>query len=76
MPLLFCRPIRQHATGRQGLYRTLLVEQRSLPLASFKEMASDPTNDAPAGEADTLERKFWKNVPVSNAMPLSTLACW
>lgn len=52
------------------------MEQRSLPLASFKEMASDPTNDAPAGEADTLERKFWKNVPVSNAMPLSTLACW
>ena len=30
------RPIRQHATGRQGLYRLLLVAQRKLPLSEFK----------------------------------------
>lgn len=59
------RPIRQHATGRQGLYRTLLVEQKSLPLEVFRELAEDPCNAPPAGEPEALERKFWKNVPMN-----------
>lgn len=52
-------------TGRQGLYRTLLVEQKSLPLSKFKELAEDPANAPPALEPEALERKFWKNVPLN-----------
>jgi [histone H3]-trimethyl-L-lysine9/36 demethylase len=61
----FCRPIRQHATGRQGLYRTLLVENRSMPLQNFKDMTEEPTNAPPNLEPDELERKFWRNVPMN-----------
>lgn len=32
------RPIRQHATGRAGLYRTLMVESRSMQLSDFRDM--------------------------------------
>ena len=53
-----CRPIRQHATGRQGLYRTLLVEQRSMRLGDFKDLAADPSNRPPEGGPEALERKF------------------
>ncbi|KAG7667735.1 hypothetical protein Ndes2526B_g01867 [Nannochloris sp. 'desiccata'] len=59
------RPIRQHATGRQGLYRTLLVEQRSVNLPTFKAMSEEPTNAPPTAEPETLERKFWKNIPMN-----------
>jgi jumonji domain-containing protein 2 len=61
----FYRPIRQHATGRQGLYRTLLVEQRSVNLPTFKAMTEEPTNAPPSEDPETLERKFWKNIPMN-----------
>ncbi|GAB4816897.1 hypothetical protein N2152v2_003943 [Parachlorella kessleri] len=57
------RPIRQHATGKQGLYRTLMLEQKGLTLKEFKARANDPLNAPPAGaDLETLERKYWKNV--------------
>eukprot|EP00887_Chlorella_sp_A99_P000860 scaffold5.g860.t1 len=33
------RPIRQHATGRAGLFRTVLIEHRSMPLSEFRRAA-------------------------------------
>ena len=60
------RPIRQHATGRQGLYRTLLVENRSMLLSDFKEVAESGDTAPPKDtDSETLERKFWKNIPLN-----------
>ena len=42
-----CRPIRQHATGRAGLYRTLMVEAKKMRLDEFRDMAREPVNAAP-----------------------------
>ncbi|KAL4425515.1 hypothetical protein ABPG75_009531 [Micractinium tetrahymenae] len=64
------RPIRQHATGRQGLYRTLMVEAKKMRLDEFREMARQALNAAPKeaarggagerGEGPTVaEREGW-----------------
>jgi [histone H3]-trimethyl-L-lysine9/36 demethylase len=42
-----------------------LVEQRSVNLPTFKAMSEEPTNAPPSGEPETLERKFWKNIPMN-----------
>lgn len=61
-----CRPIRQHATGRQGLYRTLMVEGRRMALDEFRDMAREPLNVAPRNaEPEELERQFWRNVTLN-----------
>ena len=60
------RPIRQHATGRQGLYRTLLVEGKKLTLAEFQEAACEAVNAPPKdASVEDLERKFWCNVTLN-----------
>ena len=60
------RPIRQHATGRQGLYRTLMVEGRHMALDEFREMAREELNAAPReAEPEELERQFWRNVTLN-----------
>lgn len=60
------RPIRQHATGRQGLYRTLMVEGRRMALDEFRDMAREPLNVAPRNaEPEELERQFWRNVTLN-----------
>jgi jumonji domain-containing protein 2 len=65
------RPIRQHATGRAGLYRTLLVESKAMPLGDFRDMAREAINAAPKAEEgkepnpDELERQFWRNVTLN-----------
>lgn len=41
------------------------MEQRSVDLAGFKKMAEHPTNAAPTTDPETLERKFWKNIPMN-----------
>jgi len=58
------RPIRQHATGRRGVYRTLLVETRPMSLArDFRPIATGDDSLPPAGEdAEGVERRFWRNV--------------
>ena len=58
----------QHATGRKGLFRTLLVEQKPLSIKDdFKPMASKPENQPSKAALEdethsTLEREFWKKV--------------
>jgi jumonji domain-containing protein 2 len=56
------RPIRQIGTGKRGLYRTLLIEQKGMTLkGGFEQMATDPLNSPPKGaDPETLERKFWQ----------------
>lgn len=60
------RPIKQHATGKKGLYRTLLIEGKPLQLkggGGFEEQATAPDTQPPkADDASDLERKFWKNI--------------
>ena len=36
-----------------------------MDLPTFKKMAEDTTNAPPTTDPDTLERKFWKNVPMN-----------
>jgi len=46
------RPVRQHASGGRGVYRTCLLEERQLSLLGpngFKEKAEAPEAQAPGG---------------------------
>lgn len=63
-------PIRQHATGRGGIYRMLYVEQKAMSLKDdFRPMALDKENVAPStSDVFELERKFWKNVTLRPAL--------
>jgi len=62
------KAITQHATGRKGLFRTLLVEKKPLSVKhDFKPMAELPQNQPPNAVWDdqthaALEREFWKKV--------------
>ncbi|CAL8468488.1 g8028 [Coccomyxa elongata] len=58
------RPIRQHATGKRGLYRTLLVEQKPMSLAKdFRPIAVGDDSLPPAKETpEEVERRFWRNI--------------
>ena len=60
-PHIACR---QHATGKRGLYRTLLVEQRPMSLAKdFRPQALEDESLPPARETpEEVERRFWRNV--------------
>jgi len=62
------RPIRQHASGKCGVYRTILVEEKQMSLRyDFMPAATAPEGQPPAAELDDdrhldLERRFWRNV--------------
>jgi len=66
--LVIEKAIRQHATGRKGVYRTVLVEQKPMHVGSqFKPLADSKEKQPPRkGEdgfdLDAIERHFWKNV--------------
>lgn len=64
------RPIRQHATGRSGIFRMLYVEQKDMSLQrEFRPYATDKDNVAPStSDVKELERKFWKNVTLRPAL--------
>ena len=61
------RPIKQHASGKQGAYRTLLVEQKPLSLRDgFRPLAEAKENQPPATDCiEDLERHFWRNVTLN-----------
>ncbi len=62
------KAITQHATGRKGLFRTLLVEKKPLSVKhDFKPMAERPENQPSKAALEdpthaTIEREFWKKV--------------
>lgn len=58
------RPIRQVATGKRGLYRTLLIEHKGMTLRDGFEPVALAEENAPPKDADpeTLERKFWQQI--------------
>ena len=62
------KAITQHATGRKGLFRTLLVEKKPLSIKrDFKPMAELPENQPSKAALEdpthaALEREFWKKV--------------
>ena len=62
------KAITQHATGRKGLFRTLLVEKKPLSIKNdFKPMAELPENQPSKAALEdpthaALEREFWKKV--------------
>ncbi|KAK3281149.1 hypothetical protein CYMTET_11049 [Cymbomonas tetramitiformis] len=59
------KPIRQHATGRQGIFRSLLIENKGMSiLHDLKPLAESP-DCQPRSALDNyaaLEREFWKHV--------------
>ena len=69
-------PIRQHATGGRGVFRSMLIECKPLRLrgeaggaAGFRELALKQDQERPAGASpEELERRFWKNVTYSPPM--------
>ena len=76
--LVIDKAIKQHATGRKGIYRTFLVEQKPMNVGrDYKPLAEHPDKQVPrkakseasgdaqeAGDFDleAMERHFWKNV--------------
>ncbi len=58
------RPIRQHATGRRGVYRMLNEGRRAMSLArDFEPIATGDDSLPPSSEdAEAVERRFWRNV--------------
>eukprot|EP00898_Chlorokybus_atmophyticus_P004585 jgi/Chlat1/5127/Chrsp33S05029 len=63
------KPIRQHITGRHGVYSCVLVEGKRLTVREYKALAETPQHKTPeriaAGEFETLERAFWKTVTLT-----------
>uniref|UniRef100_A0A7S0MTN4 [Histone H3]-trimethyl-L-lysine(9) demethylase n=1 Tax=Pyramimonas obovata TaxID=1411642 RepID=A0A7S0MTN4_9CHLO len=58
------KPIRQHATGRKGLFRTLMLEGKPMSVRDeFRPMAESKENlpKTPDDMAE-LEREFWKRI--------------
>lgn len=64
LDLTIDRAIRQHATGKRGLYRALYLEQHAMSLKTeFKPIALDKENQPPANsDPQELERKYWKYI--------------
>ena len=74
--LVIEKAIRQHATGRKGVYRTVLVEQKPMRVGEFRAMAEQDDAQPPRGgrgenkgsgeckgfDLEATERHFWKNV--------------
>mmetsp|Transcript_31647 Transcript_31647/g.43897 ORF Transcript_31647/g.43897 Transcript_31647/m.43897 type:complete len:673 (+) Transcript_31647:311-2329(+) len=61
------KPIRQHATGRKGVFRTLMVEAKGMSvLEDFKPYAEREEYQPKFPDDDyALEREFWKKVTYS-----------
>jgi [histone H3]-trimethyl-L-lysine9/36 demethylase len=61
------RPIKQHATGRRGVFRTFLVEGKPLSVEKdfapvAKALANQPQD---SDDPSNIEREFWKKVTYS-----------
>jgi len=58
------KPIKQHATGRRGLFRTLLVEGKPMSVEKeFAPFATAPENQPySSDDLSKVEREFWKKV--------------
>ena len=62
------KPVRQHVTGKKGIYRTMLVESREMDMwRGFKRYAELKERKAPyvpegAENLEKNERHFWKNI--------------
>ena len=54
--LVIPKPIKQHATGGRGVFRTFLLEQKPMQV---RELAREKQ---PEFDLDSLERYFWKNI--------------
>ncbi|CAD7698279.1 unnamed protein product [Ostreobium quekettii] len=59
-------PIRQHAFGKAGAYRCLLVEQKGMSAADFERVAIGEASHVPPKvgrrDDDMCERAFWSSV--------------
>jgi hypothetical protein len=59
------KPIRQNATGRLGLFRTILIEEK--PMMVRDKFMKEALSTGPKHPTDNLEveREFWKKVTYS-----------
>eukprot|EP00891_Asterochloris_glomerata_P004705 jgi/Astpho2/4705/e_gw1.00067.210.1_t len=73
--IIIPKAIKQSASGRNGILRYTLLEQRPMSLSDFQKLAKAPHNQAPKKELDALhtlegrnamERRYWKSVATLN----------
>lgn len=56
-------PIIQRVEGKEGIYTSYNITQRSLRVSEFRDMANQAKYATPAhANYDELERKYWKNL--------------
>lgn len=56
------KPIRQHATGRLGLFRTILVEEKAMTVQDKFRKEAESTGPKHPSNPEEVEREFWKKV--------------
>ena len=59
------KPIRQHATGRLGLFRTILVEEKAMTVQDKFRKEAESTSPKHPTDPEEVEREFWKKVTYS-----------
>jgi jumonji domain-containing protein 2 len=56
-------PISQRVEGKEGIYTQYNIQQRSMTVGEFEELAKSSKYATPAHKSyDDLERKYWKNL--------------
>ena len=66
-------PIRQHLTGKQGVYMLNLVEEASMTATEYEEWTQKFTlSDKPTSTTsiEEIERRFWRNLRTTMTAPL------
>lgn len=58
-------PIRQEAMGKAGMYGVLMMQQKPMTIAQYRELAQKPENGPPPLETEDpdrweLEKKYWQ----------------
>jgi len=59
-------PILQVVTGTQGLFQLFNVQKKAMSFSEFKKLANSERHKPPSGDADEIERKYWKNLTFNN----------
>jgi jumonji domain-containing protein 2 len=62
-------PISQIVEGKEGIYTQYNIQQKSLIIEEFKQLAESPKHKTPSHTSySDLERKYWKNLTFVPAM--------
>lgn len=62
-------PISQRVEGKEGIYTQYNIQQRSLNLTEFEQLANSKSYATPPHKSfEDLERKYWKNLTFNPAI--------